>query len=145
MPTLFFLNNVALIKGCAIAPNVVSIYFFTCYLKALLKFKFGLIIYPILNSLIRFFVSLSQIKRLVIWNKGRQWFAPNNDSMGILLQWFHLSLTDFFGSRYQLLSCLVCRCQWRKWLLGLLWAIIFWLTDCLWQILLFYLYSFFIH
>ena len=63
---VIFFADVALIKGCVIIPNVVSIHFSTCSLKALLIFKPGLIIYPIANSFIRIFVSLSQIKPLTI-------------------------------------------------------------------------------
>ena len=78
-----FFENVALIKGCVISSNVVYINFYPWYLKSLLTFKPGLIIYPITNSLIHFFVSLNQIKRLAICYKGRGLFAPNNGNIGI--------------------------------------------------------------
>ena len=57
---------------CVISPNVVYIHFSIFYMKYLLTFKPVLIIYPIVNSLIRCFISLSQIKRLSVLNKGRR-------------------------------------------------------------------------
>ena len=61
---VLFFNIVDLINGCMVAPNVVNIHLSNFSLGVLLTFKPGLIIYPILNSLVCFFVSLSQIKHL---------------------------------------------------------------------------------
>ena len=68
----FFFDNVDLIKGCVISPNVAFIKLSTWYLKALLTCKLGLTIYPISNSLIILPVYSRQIKRLDIGNNGRQ-------------------------------------------------------------------------
>ena len=109
-----FFAHVALIYGWVIGPNVLFIHSNTCSMNYLLIFNFGSFIYPSKNSWMRYFISSSQIKRLAIWNKGRWWLSRINDRMGIWLQWFHLSLNWFFCYRYQLIICLVRRCQWIK-------------------------------
>ena len=89
---VLFFADLYLMKGFVIGTNILFVHLFTCSLNVLLIFNFGLIIYPIENLLIHYFISSSQIKLLAIWNKGRQWLDPNNDFMGILLKWLHLSL-----------------------------------------------------
>ena len=59
-----FFDNVDIIKGCAFAPNVEYIKLINCSLKTLLTYKPRLILYPIDNLLISFFVSFSQINIL---------------------------------------------------------------------------------
>ena len=69
---LYLFDNVDLIKGCVISPNIAFIKLSTWYLKALLTCKLGLTIYPISNSLISLPIYSSQIKRLDIGYNGRQ-------------------------------------------------------------------------
>ena len=69
---VLFFDNVVLIKGCVISPNVLLLHFFTCYLNGLLTRKLGLIIDPISNSSIRSPVSSIQIKRLAICHNSRR-------------------------------------------------------------------------
>ena len=54
-----FVDNVDLIKGCVSSPNVVFSHFSNWSLKDLLTCKPRLIIFPISNSIIRFFASLN--------------------------------------------------------------------------------------
>ena len=61
---VLFFNNVDLLKGCAIAPNVEYIQLITCFLKSLLTYKPGLILLPNETLLISVFSSLCQISVL---------------------------------------------------------------------------------
>ena len=54
----------ALIKGCVIETNVVYIQIINFSLKSLLTYRHIIIIYPVVNLLISFFASLSQINVL---------------------------------------------------------------------------------
>ena len=79
-------QSVGLLQRMCVFKNI-----FTCSLKELLILKFGFIIYPIENTLIRWFFSSSQIQLLAICDKGRQRLVPSIDCMSINFNWFHLS------------------------------------------------------
>ena len=88
MITLLYLVSIIFYCFChGWCKNMVLKQAFICFLNILFIFKFGFIIYIIKNSLIRWFVSSSQIYLLAICDKGRRWLVPKE-------KWNQLNLID---------------------------------------------------